>query len=842
MIEEIGIGILITIIGAPILWFLKKAIGVHIPRFLKKAYGSVANKCRELKAKVVNSRRKLKTKAANSPHKSDENYKLKTEVEDPSHQYNENYRKRYGSLEGSHVKKQVPMSLDNVSVTVKSLWKDEVSKYQSPEGIERILQEESKSYFGSSLSKDGVSVANDEQYLMVLGSPSSGKSTFLRKVGFEASKGKEGSFERECIPVLLELKEFTHGSIDVKTLIIQEFKICGYPDPKRNAIAALESGKLLILIDGLDEVLTIDIDNIVCEIWNFINQYRQNHFIVSCRQAVNIGGFTQFTNVKVADFDDSQVEAYINNWFASTPNPHQLDEGMKTAEQCWEVLNAEEHQGIKELTQNPLLLSMLCMVYDDDQNFPKNRTDLYERAFNIFLKKCTVEKFAHQNLPESQYLDTSIVKEMLFEIASRNFKADRFLFSRSELINQIQEYANTLLTFDVSKILDTIVDHGICIERLRGFYCFPHLTFQEYLTANHFTGDAGSIQVLVTEYLHDKRWHGIFLFAAELMPEADSLLLDMEVEASKSINTDGLKALLQWAKRITHTSDDLHSGTVKRAFAVRQYFSLRLLNEIYEEVTNFVNRGCNLNPAFSLDQNLNFYQNLIESSNLYLNLNEVPNRNLYFQHEVDECLLDLEGEDDEDLPYSEGCLGEELCLYLNQNLSSYRDLSFFLDFYESLSIDLLPDPHFNFYQDLYRYTDTDFYPLVSSVFGGRFDSELGKRITLVQLIEQAKIFKGVDLQRLVRRFVEQQQVIKTASKGESVKPPEDSIHDTWLSVLGITHDMLAISLEDMESYIQYLRSVQLILACKEEAEHVSPKVWQKIEGRLLAWETEDAKD
>ena len=51
-------------------------------------------------------------------------------------------------------------------------------------------------------------VANDEQYLMLLGVPGVGKSTFLRKVGLEALKGKDGNFKHQCIPVFLELKRF----------------------------------------------------------------------------------------------------------------------------------------------------------------------------------------------------------------------------------------------------------------------------------------------------------------------------------------------------------------------------------------------------------------------------------------------------------------------------------------------------------------------------------------------------------------------------------------------------------------------------------------------------------
>ena len=391
-------------------------------------------------------------------------------------------------------------------------------------------------------------------------------------------------------------------------------------------------------------------------------------------------------------------------------------------------------------------------------------------------------------------------------------------------------------SFDASKVLNTIlVDQGPFVERLRNFYSFSHLTFQKYLAANHFVGDTQSIQLLVTEYLHDEQWREVFLFGTELMPEANSLLVEMEAEASKSITSPRLRTLFQWAKRITNISDNLHSGVAKRAFAIRQYFSLYLLNKIYEEVGNFVDRGLNLDPDSSLDQDLNFYRDLTKDynlyNNLYLDFDQVPDRSFYYGSTVDAELLDVCG-------YSE----EDFYLYLSQNLISYRTLSFFLYFYGNLNIDLLPDPDFNFYQDLYRYTDIDFYPLVYSKFGDGFDLELRKRITLVQLIEQAKIFKGIDLQQLVQRFNEQRQFIKAASEGSSVIPPEQSIHDTWLSVLHITNDMFVILHQDIQCYVQYLRAVQLIIACKESARHVSSEVWQKIEKKLLAWDAEENED
>ena len=86
---------------------------------------------------------------------------------------------------------------------------------------------------------------------------------------------------------------------------------------------------------------------------------------------------------------------------------------------------------------------------------------------------------------------------------------------------------------------------------------------------------------------------------------------------------------------------------------------------------------------------------------------------------------------------------------------------------------------------------------------------------------------------MIQRFNEERKFIKAVGKRESVEPPAESIHDTWLSVLGITNDMLAISDEELASCIRYLRAADIIVACKEAAGRVSPEVWQEIEDGLL---------
>ena len=733
--------------------------------------------------------------------------RLKSKISNACHRYDKSYRERHGQVKVFCAGMRKPISLDDIYVAVQFLNQHTASQYKSAEELEQAFRERGRRPLDSTSDErqDGTQVANDRQYLMVLGGPGVGKSTFLRKVGLEALKGKDGSFAHECISVFLELKRFTEEQIDIEVLITQEFEICGYPHPKEMTKAALKSGKLLILLDGLDEVPTTNVDNVIRKIGDFVDRYRQNRFIASCRIAAYRGGFTRFTEVEMADFNDAQVKRYIENWFDSTPDRyrHQLDKERQTADRCWKALNAEKQQATKELAWNPLLLTLFCMVYDRSQNFPRNRADLYKKALNIFLEEWAAEKRVHRGAPVNQYLDIADEKRMLSEIAAKNFETNRLFFDENELIAQIQEFgegsANTLPTFNASKILDMIVvDQGLLVERISNFYSFSHLTFQEYLTANYIVRDTRSIRALAKKHLHNDQWREIFLLTSGLMYEADDLLIEMGTEAPKLIKTNGLRALFQWVEQIINTTDGRYSGYATRAFAICQFLLLSVLNKVHKRVE--------YKPRHFQDPERYLYRNL------YLDYY----RDLYL-----DCYRDLYRNFDRDLYRA---------LYQNfyQGRDRNRDFDRYLNQVRYLSPNLLA------YHDFYRYMDTDFHSSGFSKFGNKFDRDLSERIKVVKRMQEAKIFKGVDLQRMVQRFNEEREFIKATGKGESVESPAESIHDTWLSVLDITDDMLTISEEDIRDCIQYLRAVELIFACKEASGRVSPEVWKKIEERLLA--------
>ncbi|MBH8577020.1 NACHT domain-containing protein [Nostocaceae cyanobacterium CENA369] len=484
-----------------------------------------------------------------------------------SKEYVKNYDERHGTLKvlGMHE----PVKLEAVYTAVQFLDNETICNFESIEKLEEFYRQANSRRFQSQDKgkQKGIKVANEKQYLMVLGGPGAGKSTFLRKMGLEALKGKKGGIKHACIPVFIELKRFTSSDNNIKKFIIEEFRNCKFPSPDKFTAKALEEGKLLILLDGLDEVPTQNLREAISQIQNFVDKYDKNRFIASCRTAALRSGFRRFSDVAMADFDDTQIQQFIYNWFQS-----EADKQAKTGDKCWELLQKPEHKAAKELAHTPLLLTFLCLVYDRSQSFPNNRSVLYRKALRILLEEWASEK---RILRDEIYqgLHTELEEILLSEIAYNNFESDKLFFSQRDIVQQIKTFLASNLNapqhLDGEKVLNAIaIQQGILVERAEDIFSFSHLTLQEYLTAQYID-DHRQIEKLVTEHLTDERWKEVFLLVAGLMRSgADELLLLMEKEAQKYINTPKLQALLNWVEQATTGSKGNFKPVGKRTVAI----------------------------------------------------------------------------------------------------------------------------------------------------------------------------------------------------------------------------------------------------------------------------------
>jgi len=403
-------------------------------------------------------------------------------------QYAKNYGERHGQV--SVLRMSKAMDLESIYVNVQCL--DDFARDYLIDSVtleKRFRETNQRQFrydFDKDKRKDGLSFANDVQYLMVFGGPGIGKSTFLRKVGLEALKGNQGNYQHRLIPVFLELKKFKELEINIQALIEKEFEICGFPDVQKNVSKKLKTGELLILLDGLDEVPTENRENVIENIQDFVDQHKQNRFILSCRTAARTTSLNRFTNIEVAEFDDQQIQDFIGHWFGL-----EADQEAETAKNFWQLLTQSEYQAAKNLAHTPLLLTFLCLTYRRTFSFPTNRSSLYERALRIFLEEWSAEKqlTSHRNLVY-EGLNIDLEEGLLAEIAYANFVQDQLFMEKREVVKQIKDHLqqnlNAPQTLDGEKVLKTIeLEQGILVEQASDVYSFSHLTLQEYLTARY---------------------------------------------------------------------------------------------------------------------------------------------------------------------------------------------------------------------------------------------------------------------------------------------------------------------------------------------------------------------
>ncbi len=499
---------------------------------------------------------KIVTKLANMAW---EEVKVREALENYAARYNE----RHGHLKlfGAHN----PIPLHQIYTEAEIVKAEFLSAFADQREMEESFKRGSRQHQAFRTERrDAVQVANETQFLNLLGAPGAGKSTFLRKLGQKALMGRtsggriwenlkaEAAYRHEKLPVMIELRKFRAEAIDLVGLITREFTTCGFPEAQTFVDGALKEGGLLILLDGLDEVPDARLTDVVEHLRDFVDRYGArgpdgNRFVTSCRTAHYRAYFRKFTDVVLADFSDGQIEQFARNRFRS-----EADIIDKTAANFLTTLHEPEHAGSLELARTPLLLGFLCVTFDYRKELPATRSKLYQRALDILLREWGASNRVHDE-PAYKDLNSDLELDMLANLAEELFLHDRFFFTRDWAKGGIRKFMEECLSapksLDADQILTAVEVHqGLIVKRASDSYSFSHLTIQEYLTARRIWDQGEACRKrLIENHLFEARWHVVL----ELMAgfgEADRLLLTITdrccSEAAKG--SDNERRFLTW--------------------------------------------------------------------------------------------------------------------------------------------------------------------------------------------------------------------------------------------------------------------------------------------------------
>ncbi len=415
----------------------------------------------------------------------------------------------------------------------------------------------------------GLEALTSYPKLIVLGKPGAGKTTFLKHLAIQCNNNK---LKADKVPIFITLKDFAESE-DSKSLleyITNQFISYGINNTDA-AEQILSQGKGLILLDGLDEVRELDCYRVLQEVHTFSEKFYNNYFVITCRIATHEYTLEQFTEVEIADFDEQQVAIFAQKWFA--------EKDPNKSRRFLEKLH--KNPPIQEIATNPLLLTMLCLMFEEIADFPANSSELYQEGLHLLLRKWD----AKRNIEREQiYKKLSIQhkEDLLSQIALITFKRGDYFFKQNELEQHIADYicnipsvsiTTELLQLDSEAVIKSIeAQHGLLVERARGIYSFSHLSFQEYFAAKEIVSSSDP-QVLETALrelvsnITEKRWREVFLLTVGMLRNADYLLLMMKEKIDGIVaESKKIQDFLTWIDKKSCTVSSKHKLHSVRGF------------------------------------------------------------------------------------------------------------------------------------------------------------------------------------------------------------------------------------------------------------------------------------
>ena len=457
-----------------------------------------------------------------------------------------------------------PIDLDRIYTDV-NIIKDVTGRRRI--GYDEVMEDVNRVSHGD--IESGLDAVEEFQKLVVWGKPGAGKTTFMKYLAMSCLGDR---FHGELVPIFVQLRFYAaiKGEPSLQEYIWDEFE-------KRDVAGdvvkrLLKEGRTLILLDGLDEVKKEDDRRVKQDIDQFSRDWLKNRFAITCRIAAREYQFEKFTEVEVADFDDGQIETFVNNWF------RERDESK--AERLLEKL--KENEPVKELAKSPLLLTLLCLVLDKTNNLPEKQYKLFKEGLDILVKiwdeKWRIERDFPKHFKGEQIyrnLSSEDKLDMIGKIAFNTFVKGKYFFQQEDLQRQIKDYICNLpeasadpeaLRLDSEAVLKAIEHHhGLLVAQARNIYSFSHLTFQEYFAAREIKRKR-DFETLI-ENISNPRWKEVFYLTAEMLGQSDDFLKLMKEKIDGMIaNDEKLQAFLKWANQKTNSVEVTYETAAVRAF------------------------------------------------------------------------------------------------------------------------------------------------------------------------------------------------------------------------------------------------------------------------------------
>ncbi|MEM1255669.1 MAG: NACHT domain-containing protein [Cyanobacteria bacterium P01_H01_bin.21] len=388
-------------------------------------------------------------------------------------------------------------------------------------------------------------VLEEHNNFFVYGEPGSGKTSYLKWLAMQC---RDGVMLENLVPIFVEIRHLATGFHTNKLLDFVEktFKHLGFS--RGDVQKVLESGSAIFILDGLDETPSSEHGSVEMMVEQLLRDYTKCRFIFSSRLTSRFQSLSSLPKVIIDAFRaKSQIPKFVNQWFMQPGKQPAMAGAML------EKLRSRKYQEIRELARRPVLLKLLCFVFEVEGDFPTKRVEVFATGIDRMTR---LTNHIETHISKAPKLQEHHIKSILRRVASYFFVDLQFrvLFSTREVERIIENHFADV--YDVNRdevaastILNGIeTSSGLLIRWAQNFCAFSHLTYQEFFAAENLVRT--NSQTDVYNHLKDPRWQFVIGLVSELVSREErwDFFVGMKKAIDNYINID--KALINHLKTI----------------------------------------------------------------------------------------------------------------------------------------------------------------------------------------------------------------------------------------------------------------------------------------------------
>ncbi|MCA2700030.1 MAG: HEAT repeat domain-containing protein [Microcystis sp. M179S2] len=333
-------------------------------------------------------------------------------------------------------------------------------------------------------------------HVLLKGRPGSGKSTALARLLLEESVGaqslrlnQQNQAKIIQIPILIELRLYETSILDLILQFLKRHKLIIDSNTLESWLLENHNFRPLLLFDGINELPS---EAARQNLKNFRQQYAEISMIFTTR---DLGS------------DDLDIEKKLEMLPLTEP---QMRDFVKAylPEKGEEMLKQLENR-LKELAETPLLLWMLCSVFDNNQNkIPANLGLVFQIFTGIYDKKLKADVPTYQ---ESRYWWRELLQVLAWKMTQGESKTEiQVAISRTEAEEELSKFIKNkgFPEYYSKQWLEDLLKYHLIHLEGNDKIAFRHQLIQEYYTAEELKKKLPHLrdEQLQWDYLNYLKW------------------------------------------------------------------------------------------------------------------------------------------------------------------------------------------------------------------------------------------------------------------------------------------------------------------------------------------------